>query len=139
MRQPSAQDVRSELSKVLDSPTFSRTERLRLFLEFVVRHALSSPDQPLKEMAIGIELYAAHQEFDPRISAVVRVDATRLRSKLKEYYASEGAADELIIELPKGSYMPVFAYRRASQSLPPAAADDTAIAVLPFSNLSPQP
>src|SRR5215510_7612430 len=100
MKQPSPQEVRSELRKVMESATFSRTERLRLFLEFIVRHALSPGNQPLKEMTIGIELYAAHQEFDPRISAVVRVDATRLRSKLREYYASEGAVDELNIQLP---------------------------------------
>jgi TolB-like protein len=86
-----------------------------------------------------IELSAAHQEFDPRISAVVRVDATRLRAKLREYYASEGVADELIIQLPRGSYVPVFSSREASQTSSPSAAAETAVAVLPFSNLSPQP
>jgi TolB-like protein/Flp pilus assembly protein TadD len=139
MTQPRAEEVLSELHKVLESATFSKTERLRLFLEFIVRHALSSPDRPLKEITIGIELYAAHTEFDPRISAVVRVDATRLRAKLREYYASEGAADELIIEVPRGSYLPVFSPRTASQRKPPVTAVETAIAVLPFSNLSPQP
>ena len=108
MPQPLPQEVLSELYNVLESDTFSKTERLRLFLKFIVQHALSTPEQPLKELTIGIELYAAHQEFDPRISAVVRVDATRLRAKLREYYASEGAADELIIEVPRGSYLPVF-------------------------------
>ena len=139
MGQPSAQEVRSELCKVLGSATFSKAERLRLFLEFIVRYALSTPNQQLKEITIGVELYAVHQEFDPRISAVVRVDATRLRSKLREYYASEGAADELIIELPRGSYAPVFTSREAGRGSPPPADAETAIAVLPFSNLSPQP
>ena len=74
---------------MLESATFSKAQRLRVFLKFIVGHALSSPDHPLKETTIGIELYAAHQEFDPRISAVVRVDATRLRAKLREYYVSE--------------------------------------------------
>ncbi len=84
MQQPLPQEVRSELYKVLESETFSKAERLRLFLKFIVQYALATPEQPLKEMTIGIELYAAHQEFDPRISAVVRVDATRLRAKLRE-------------------------------------------------------
>ncbi len=139
MQQPLPQEVVSELYKVLESETFSKTERLRLFLKFIVQHALATPEQPLKEMTIGIELYAAHQEFDPRISAVVRVDATRLRAKLREYYASEGAADELIIEVPRGSYLPVFSPRTASQGTSSPAVAETAIAVLPFSNLSPQP
>ena len=51
----------------------------------------------------------------------------------------KGAADDLIIQLPKGSYAPVFAARNGSGSLSPPAAEETALAVLPFSNLSPQP
>jgi TolB-like protein len=119
-----------------------KAERMRRFLEFVVEHTLSLPDEPLKEMVIGIELYALHQEFDPRISAVVRVDATRLRSKLREYYALEGAADRLIIDLPKGSYTPVFCESPTQPSVAPSPmgiSTETAIAVLPFSNLSPEP
>jgi hypothetical protein len=92
---------------------------MRRFLEFVVEHTLSSPNEHLKEIIVGIELYAGHGEFDPRITAVVRVDASRVRTKLREYYLSEGAADPLVIDLPKGSYTPVF--REASiRSIPRA-------------------
>src|ERR1700730_10518509 len=100
--------VRTQLQKVLASAAFANAERMRRFLEFVVEHTLSSPNEHLKEMMIGIELYTGHGEFDPRITAVVRVDASRVRTKLREYYLSEGAADPLIIDLPKGSYTPVF-------------------------------
>ena len=117
--QPPGQ-IRTQLHKVLASAAFANAERMRRFLEFVVEHTLSSPDEHLKEMMIGIELYAGHGEFDPRITAVVRVDASRLRTKLREYYFSEGAADPLVFDLPKGSYTPVF--RKASiqvDSAPP--------------------
>jgi serine/threonine-protein kinase len=139
MEQPLTQEVHSELRKVLGSSTFSKAERLRKLLEFIVRRAVGFPKEPLKETTIGIELYAAREEFDPRISAVVRVDATRLRAKLREYYASEGSADTVMIQLPKGTYVPVFTSRERSQSSPASTPDYTALAVLPFSNLSPQP
>lgn len=141
MSQQSPDHIRTQLAKVLKSEAFAGTERLRCFLKFVVEHSLEFPNEPLKEIIIGSELYASDGDFDPRLSAVVRVDASRLRSKLREYYASEGTADLLAIDLPKGTYTPVF--REASRHADPGDGDlrkraTPSIAVLPFSNLSPQ-
>lgn len=141
MSQQSPDQIRTQLTKVLNSDVFAGTERLRRFLKFIVEQNIEFPNEPLKEIIIGSELYASDGDFDPRLSAVVRVDAGRLRAKLREYYASEGIADSLTIHLPKGSYTPVF--REASNQAEPVenAAQEPAmpsIAVLPFSNLSPQ-
>jgi TolB-like protein len=127
------------LRKVLVSGAFANADRMRRFLEFVVEHTLRSPDKPLKEVIIGLELYS--RDFDPRISAAVRVDAARLRAKLREYYGSEGAAEQLIIELPKGGYTPTFRENSIRADSAPAgmASAEPSIAVLPFSNLSPEP
>ena len=141
MPQQTPDRIRTQLAKVLKSEAFAGTERLRRFLKFIVEQSLEVPNEPLKEIIIGRELYASDGDFDPRLSAVVRVDATRLRAKLREYYASEGTADLLTIDLRKGSYTPVF--REAATHAGPGEDNwreraAPSIAVLPFSNLSPQ-
>ena len=133
------EEIRTQLAKLLTSRTFAHAERMRRFLTFVVEHHLSSPEAPLKEITIGIEIYASGADFDPRINAVVRVDATRLRAKLREYYGSEGMADPLIIDLPKGGYRPVFLDPKQSGVITAEISVEPSIAVLPFSNLSPEP
>jgi len=120
---------------------------MRRLLEFAVEHSLRFPGEPLKEIVIGSRLYPSGADFDPRLSAAVRVDATRLRAKLREYYDSEGATDRVVIELPKGSYVPVFRAGVSQSSVGSTAngaahsshvPEQPSIAVLPFSNLSPQ-
>ena len=74
-------------------------------------------------------------EYDPRIDPIVRVEARRLRTKLKAYYSSSGRDDQLRIEFPKGSYSPVFRFR-SSRQIESQSAADAAVAVLPFENLT---
>jgi hypothetical protein len=134
--------VREQLDKILASPAFANAERMRRYLRFIVEHAISSPNEPLKEMTVGMALYAGKGEFDPRTTAVVRVDATRLRAKLLEYYSSHGAADPMIIDLPKGSYTPIFrvaSNHHVSTDRAESRITEPSVVVLPFSNLSPDP
>jgi serine/threonine-protein kinase len=142
MQTHSPGQIRAQLQRLLASKAFANAERIRRFLEFTVEHAISSPQGSLKEITIGNELYASSGDFDPRLSAVVRVDATRLRNKLREYYDTEGSNDPLVIDLPKGTYTPVLRPSRSTQVHAESAATsrmEPSIAVLPFSNLSPEP
>jgi TolB-like protein/Flp pilus assembly protein TadD len=81
---------------------------LSRFLRFVVERNLEGKDSELKESVIGIEVFGRRPDFDPRRDPVVRTEAGRLRSRLSEYYVGEGKADAVVIELPKGGYVPRF-------------------------------
>ena len=104
----SPQSVRAELQKILSSPGFIHAERLTKFLRHVVEGALEGQNDRLKESLLGIDVFGRKPSYDPRIDAVVRTEAVKLRARLKEYYESEGQTDALRIDLPKGGYIPVF-------------------------------
>ena len=104
----SAGPVRNQLEKILSSPEFIRNDRLSKFLRFVVEQRLEGKAAELKESLVGIEVFGRRPGFDPRQDSVVRTEAAKLRARLSQYYASEGAADAVVIELPKGGYTPVF-------------------------------
>src|SRR5579864_3592405 len=102
-RMPAPEQVRSQLDKVLGSPIFARSERISRFLRFAVEHALGESASPIKEYLVGVEVFDRTADYDPRVDPIVRVEARRLRAKLKTYYGSEGASDHILIELPKGA------------------------------------
>src|SRR4029079_16315797 len=87
--------VRAQLERVLASEVFSRSQQLRRFLSFVVEQTLSAQGHTLKESVLAHELYGKGTDFDGGTDAVVRVDASRLRDKLREYY--ERKSDPIII------------------------------------------
>jgi len=106
--EPEAQAARTELERVLGSPGFAHNERLSGFLRFVVERHLEGKDHELKESVIAVEVFRRRPDYNPRIDAIVRTEAGRLRARLSEFYIGEGKDDLLIIELPKGGYTPAF-------------------------------
>jgi adenylate cyclase len=117
--------ARRQLERVLVSPGFMRNERLSQFLRFVVEQHLEGRDQELKESVIAVEVFGRAPGFDSKKDPVVRTEAARLRARLHEYYLAEGKDDALIIELPKGGYVPAFRQVQAEPVIPaamPAAA-----------------
>lgn len=102
-----AASVQEELQRILASPTFLNARRPSEFLRFIVEGTLAGQER-IKEYLIGVEVFDRPQDYDPKDDPVVRIEAGRLRKKLAEYYAGPGANDTLIIDLPKGGYVPVF-------------------------------
>ena len=103
-----ANAARRQMERVLASAGFSRNERLARFLRFVIEQHLEGKDSALKESVIAIEVFGRRPDHDPTRDSIVRTEAGRLRSRLREYYGGEGKGDGLVIELPKGGYTPVF-------------------------------
>jgi TolB-like protein/tetratricopeptide (TPR) repeat protein len=114
---PSPEAVRAQLDKILASHPFAGAERPGRFLRFVVEQALAG--NQLKETLLGVEVFGRNPSYDPRLDGVVRVEAVKLRSRLKEYYETDGAADPVRIDLPKGGYLPCFETRPNQPSEPP--------------------
>lgn len=133
--------VRTQLARILSSPVFVNSRRISRFLRFIVERALAGEPDQLKEFTIGVEVFDRGPSFDPRLDSIVRVEARRLRGKLKEYYETDGRHDPILITFRAGSYLPVFAARERGGELRAAASDlvhKGTIAVLPFSDLSPE-
>jgi adenylate cyclase len=101
-------DVQAQLEKVLASQAFAGSERLSRFLRFTVEQTLLGRGDQIKEYLLGLEVFDRTQAYDPRIDPIVRVEAGRLRSKISEYYETEGRDDTLLIQYRKGSYVPAF-------------------------------
>jgi hypothetical protein len=94
-----------QIEKLVSSQTLHGSESLCKLLRYLAKHALDHPGVPLKEYQIATEVFARQVDFDPQLDSMVRVQAGRLRTKLAEYYASEGAADSIWVEMPKGTYV----------------------------------
>jgi hypothetical protein len=96
--------LHSQIEKLNRSSVLHGSESLCKLLRYLGEHSLDSPGIPLKEYQIATEVFGRPADFDSRLDSTVRVQTGRLRSKLAEYYAGEGALDRLLIEIPKGAY-----------------------------------
>lgn len=102
-----------EVEKLTNSHSLRGSESLCRLLRYLAEHSLADPPASVKEYQIATEVFGRSAHFDPQADSTVRVQAGRLRTKLAEYYASEGAEDSILVELPKGSYVLSFHHRSA--------------------------
>jgi hypothetical protein len=100
--------IREELSRILESSIFVQSNRLGRFLRYTVETTLAGDGETLKEYLIGTEVYGRKPPYHPSEDSIVRSEARRLRSKLKEYYQSVGRNDSVLIHYRPGSYVPAF-------------------------------
>jgi Tol biopolymer transport system component len=115
--------VAEQLERVLQSEVFRTASRSSKLLRFLVEETVNGRADRLKDYTLGAEALGRGDNFDPRTDPIARVEASRLRSRLELYYATEGASDPVVITLPKGGYVPRFDLRSPAEqtSAPPRA------------------
>ena len=132
--------IRHQLNRILASKTFSQVDRLKRFVSFIVLEAIGGRGGELKEYVIGVQVFGKEPSFDPRTDPIVRVQARRLRARLVRYYREEGQHDEVIVDLPKGGYAPVFRRREVTAAVRPslsaALVNRNTVSVMPFADHS---
>src|SRR5689334_7186704 len=114
--EPTAAEVRAALERILRSRCFEHATRASDFLRFVVDKTLAGDGRELKGYTIAIHVFGRSADFDAKSDPLVRVEALRLRQRLTEYYAGEGAEERVRLELPRGGYA-----LKATFASPPAA------------------
>ena len=142
-----AEAIREQLARILASPGFLSTLRLRRFLSFVVDQTLAGNEKRIKAASIAFDVFDRDANFDPQNDTIVRVEARRLRRRLDAYYQIHGRTDPILIEIPRGSYVASFrpntsakarlvsdAIGNEPSNLLPAASTPV-IAVLPLKNV----
>jgi hypothetical protein len=114
-------DERTALvQRISSSPQFRRAPKLRDFLTYVVEQTLQSQGDSLNEQQIGRAVFGRGADYSPSEDNVVRAHARQLRVKLSEYFSSKGKDEPLVLEIPKGSYVPVFSPRESVPAAPVA-------------------
>jgi serine/threonine-protein kinase len=132
--------VRAELKKILESGGFRNSERMQRFLRIAVERTLDGATGQLKEFALGHDVFDRGKDYDSRTDSIVRVEARRLRKKLRAYYEGEGLLDTVVITFHPGKYVPSFSSGSARATVGAEdRLDPKAVGVLPFSNLSSDP
>ena len=117
-KDPSGTEIRAALERMVASESFRNCPQLAAFLRFVIEATLRGESAHLKGYTIAVEALGRGGDFDPQQDPIVRVEAGRLRRVIQHYYAGPGAKASLVIDVPRGHYIPTFRYRRAEQALP---------------------
>ena len=121
------------LERVVASTRFQRAARLREFLLYVGRRSLKEGCDQIHEQEIGSEVFGRPDAYDTSVDNIVRVNATELRKRIEAYFEAEGSHETLVLELPRGSYKPVFRNRPAGSQIlePNTSAEVSDLAIVP--------
>lgn len=108
---PSQQQCLDLARRISTSAEFRRAKRLQEFLGYIVDRTLAGAPEEVTEVLIGERVFGRPVAYNPAEDSIVRTEARNLRLRLERYFGAEGAAEPLILEIPKGAYLPVFRWK----------------------------
>jgi TolB-like protein/tetratricopeptide (TPR) repeat protein len=144
----SADMVIQQLQRICDSPEFDGTTAQRAFLHYVIKKTIEGKSDEIKGYSVATEVFGRHRDFDQNRDPIVSIQANRLRRALERYYLIAGQQDPIRIDIPKGSYVPVFTPQTGTEKSATPTDKRTAarvkkswptILILPFKNLTGNP
>ena len=115
-RQISAEDVRTQVDNILQSEILKTSHLLRNLLAYLCGQYAEGSSVPVSEHELATSVFERRSDFDAREDSVVRVHTGRLRSKLAEYYMTEGRSDNVLLQIPKGRYYLIASRRGADHN-----------------------
>lgn len=116
------EECRALVERIAASREFQRAARLRDFLSYVVDRQLAGCRDEITEYHVGRRVFGRPESYNPGEDSIVRTEARTLRQRLARYFEGEGSQEPLILEIPRGGYIPVFHPRQAEAGVPPATA-----------------
>ena len=118
-------DIQEQLERILAYTPFQNSRRYPKFLRYIVEKSLSGTPEEIKERVIGVEVFDRPLNYEPASDPVVRLVAGEIRKRLAQYYIQEAHEHELRLEVPPGSYVPVFRWPQHSLAMGHAAVEPT--------------
>jgi hypothetical protein len=130
------------IERILNSRELKRSARLRELLSFLGKQVIHQGVTSLHEQEIGEAVFGRSNDYDTSLDNIVRVNATELRKRISQYYEGDGAGETLLVEIPRGAYVPVFSRRmlnppEVQKSIP--AAEDTSASSEPSAPAEAEP
>ena len=111
-------EAQAEIGRLLTDSRFQSPERNRNFLRFIATEFFEGRAEAIKAYAIAVDVFGRPANFDPSVDPIVRIEATRLRAALTQYYDAHGSDTGIRVDLPRGRYVPVFT-RMVPNDMPP--------------------
>jgi hypothetical protein len=121
------EDARRQIETICGSYSFRHRESFRKLLTYLADRTLEGSAESLKEYTVGVELLGKPETYDPREDATVRVQISKLRQKLEEYYLGEGREDVIVVELPRRQIGLTFHFRQQPLDIPAAPAPSAVV------------
>lgn len=104
----SVAEAKAELERLLSDARFHGTERTRSLLSYLAERRFDGDGDSVKAYTLALDILGRASDFDSTLDPIVRIEMSRLRASLAQYYEAFGSDCNVSISIPKGRYVAVF-------------------------------